>query len=206
MSKHGVVRGLSFQLWPSANAQSARYNVSSDLTHSRSLHSSQSTSLLEPSESVILELGLVPSRCSSTATIYPLLAISPQNALYMSREQPTPWLNSMSGHCPFPVGCGNSGASLQAGKVVPEIAAAAAGSDESHVSFTVNARGGRGHTCDHSVPHVWCALCHLEESVYCLPEAKATISIRNAGDGAQRTWETKPQAWVSPASHKGRIN
>ena len=105
-------------------------------TYCKSLHCIQSTICFVPSAATIVELGLVPSRCSSTATTKPRLAISPQKALYMSREQPTPWLNSIKGH--LPSWCKDSGteddggiisgASFAAGKVVPCIAAAAVGS------------------------------------------------------------------------------
>jgi hypothetical protein len=65
-------------------------------------------------------------------TIYPRDAISPQNALYIRREHPTPWLNIISGH--FFSRLEDSGirkgAFGLAGKVVPYIAAAASGSED----------------------------------------------------------------------------
>jgi hypothetical protein len=79
---------------------------------------------------VMRDDGDVPSRCSIAATTYPRDASSPQNAEYISREQPTPCENTISGH--LPPGCraggGRSGAFFAAGKVVPEMAVAASGS------------------------------------------------------------------------------
>lgn len=59
-------------------------------TYYKSLHSSQSTTVVVPSAEAIVELGLVPSLCSIEATTQPLLAISPQSAEYINREVPTP--------------------------------------------------------------------------------------------------------------------
>lgn len=135
VSERRIVCRLVFQVGPPVAAPSSarhRMHRKEGCAHSRSDHCSQSRAFVFPSSPVTFELGLVPSRCSSTATTYPRLAISPQNAEYMSREQPTPWLNIISGHlpgAPDAVGGGvSSGASFVAGKVVPQIAAAAMGS------------------------------------------------------------------------------
>ena len=90
-----------------------------------SFQSSQPKKWVSPDSVTIRDEGEVPSRCSMAQQMKPRDASSPQKALYIRREQPTPWLNITSGQHSGASGeswsdeGSSKGAFGSAGKVVP---------------------------------------------------------------------------------------